>query len=275
MKTTVSIALLFAGASAFAAPPVKPPTSRYTHLATNSPFTTPPPPVAPPVQQETFADWALGGVSSAGDGYIVTLVHRRNAGETQVINPRGTMHSTRESMTWTGAGDSGGFKVNEVNLGEGSNWKDTTVSLSLGSRTGRVAFDESLLRPAVAAPPVQQPRQGGQGQQGIPGQEQDPNNAREGRQRVLAPNQQGGAANLQFPGQGQGAQIQPNNQNQFNQAQQGGGRGGFGGNQGGQQQGGGRGGFGGGNQGGFGGNQGGGGRGGFNNQGTQGQRNNR
>ncbi|MCW1920929.1 restriction endonuclease subunit S [Luteolibacter arcticus] len=206
MKTIAFLTLLLAGTSAFAAPPVKKPVTSYLHLSQNSPFTAKPPPPAGPQAVDNFEDWALGGVSEVEGGYMVTLVHKKNQGETQIIKPRGTVHNAKEEMTWLNPGDPKAFKVDSVKYGKTS-WKDTTVTISTGGKTGTVKFDDKQLAPAAAAAPAQNRQQGQPGQPPQPGQAvpapaagqpgQQPSN-RPPRQRVLPP-----APNGQQP-QGQG-----------------------------------------------------------------------
>jgi len=209
MKTIAFLTLLFAGTTAFAAPsgpPVKKPFTSYMHLSQNSPFTAKPPPAQGPQEVDNFEDWALGGVSEVEGGYMVTLVHRKNQGETQVIKPKGTVHSMKDEMEWINPGDPKGFKVKSVSFGKTS-WKDTTVVVSLGTKEGTVKFDDKQLVPTASAAPAgnrQQPGQPGQpqgqpGQPGVPpnpaaiqpgqtpGQNGQSAGGRPPRQRVLPP----------------------------------------------------------------------------------------
>jgi hypothetical protein len=191
MKTIAFLALVLASSAAFAAPPKKAPDHNYTHLYTNSPFTTKPPPPDRPEEVNTFEDWALGGVSEIDGGYMVTLLHKKNAGETQVIRPRGTIVKAKDEMKWLDPGAAGSFKVERVEYGKTS-WKDTAVVLSGGGRTGQVKFDDKLIVPKAAAPPQnnRQPGQPGQppGAQNPPGVQQQ--GGRPPRQRVLPPTPQ-------------------------------------------------------------------------------------
>ena len=207
MKTIACRTLLLAATSAFAAPtgpPVKKPYTAYSHLSSNSPFTTKPIPTTEERIDTTFDDWALGGVSEVEGGYMVTLVHKKNQGETQVIKPKGTLHSMKDEMEWINPGDPKGFKVKNVTFGKTS-WKDTTVVVSLGAKEGTMKFDDKQLVPAASAAPAgnRQPGQPGQpqaqpGQPGVPpnpaaiqpGQTQQqgqPAGSRPPRQRVLPP----------------------------------------------------------------------------------------
>ena len=137
---------------AMAAAPTPPMPNRYNRLVDNSPFTTKPIVVAPPTVNP-FEDYALGGVTPLEGTYLVTLFNKKKP-EERVSIP----------------GNSLGFKVVEVHPGkEGP--LSTSVTISNGSRTGTVGFDEKLLVVKVAAPPKQQPGQPGQpgGQPGQPG----------------------------------------------------------------------------------------------------------
>jgi hypothetical protein len=190
MKTIAFLALILTAPAVLAAPPKKAPDSNYTHLYTNSPFTSKPLPPKGPDVVDTFEDWALGGVSEIEGGYMVTLFHKKNAGETQVIRPRGTMVSKKDEMEWLEPGAPGTFKVERVEYGKES-WKDTVVVLSGGSRSGQVKFDEKLIVPKASAPPQQQQaRQPGQpGQPPVQNQanQVQPQGGRAPRQRVLPP----------------------------------------------------------------------------------------
>ena len=207
MKTIAFLTLLLAGTTAFAAPPQKAPLSKYQHLSGNSPFTTKPIQKTEEHADTTFEDWALGGVSEVEGGYMVTLVHKKNQGETQIIKPRGTVHSSKDEMEWLNPGDPKAFKVEKVTYGKTS-WKDTTVLVSSGGKNGTMKFDDKQLTPAASAapgnrqggPPGQPPGQPGAqpGQPGAPnpavnqpGQVPQPQGQQGGgrppRQRVLPP----------------------------------------------------------------------------------------
>ena len=221
MKSIAFLTLLLAGTTAFAAPPVKAPPTKYSHLHTQSPFTVPP--VVEKVEKidTTFDDWALGGVSEIEGGYMVTLINKKNQGETQVIKPRGTVVSKKDEMEWLNPGAPGSFKVERVTYGKTS-WKETTVLVSSGGKTGTMKFDDKQLTPAASAGPG--PGQGQGRQPGVPGQPPqiqpgNPNPAvnqpgqqggqpgsqnaiRPPRQRVLPPAPSGGG---QSQSQGQGS----------------------------------------------------------------------
>ncbi len=137
--------------------------NRYGRLWNDSPFTTKPPPPAGPITINPFEDYALGGVTPLEGTYLVTLFNKKKP-EERVSIPGNTL----------------GFKVVEVHPGkEGP--LSTSVTISNGSRTGTVGFDEKLL--VVKAPPVnKQPNGPGQPGRtagmppGMPGQpQQNPN----------------------------------------------------------------------------------------------------
>jgi hypothetical protein len=192
MKATISIGsvLILASALAFAGAPVKKPDTSYSHLSTNSPFTSKPP---PPIQEAGPApldDWALGGVSEVEGGHMVTIFHKKNAGETQIIRPSGTLVKVKDEMKWLNPGAPGSYKVERVEYGKES-WKDTVVYLTSGNGgSDKVAFDDKLLAPAASAAPAQGRPPGQPGQPVIPGQPpvqlQQPG--------VIAPGQPGGRA---------------------------------------------------------------------------------
>ena len=185
MKATISIGsvMIFASAIAFAAAPVKKPDTSYTHLSLNSPFTSKPVKPVDEAGPAPLDDWALGGVSEVEGGYMVTIFHKKNAGETQIIRPSGTMVKVKDEMKWINPGAAGSYKVEKVEYGKES-WKDTVVYLSSGSRSDKVVFDEKLLAPAASAAPTQNR---GQGQPGQPGQQ----NAQQ-QPGVVVPGQTGG-----------------------------------------------------------------------------------
>ncbi|MEK7949907.1 hypothetical protein [Luteolibacter soli] len=205
MKTIAFLTLLLAGTTAFAAgPPVKKPVTSYLHLSQNSPFTTKPVVTAEHREDTTFEDWALGGVSEVEGGYMVTLVNKKNQGETQVIKPRGTVHSTKDEMKWINPGAPGSFKVDKVEFGKKS-WKDTIVMVSVGDKKGTMKFDDKQMAPtaAAAAPggnrPPGQPGQPGQPQPGqqVPQVQQPGQPVLPPNPAVVAPQQQGGGNNQQ------------------------------------------------------------------------------
>jgi hypothetical protein len=133
---------------------------------------------------------------------MVTLVNKKNQGETQIIKPRGTVHSSKDEMKWINPGAPGSFKVEKVEYGKKS-WKDTTVLISSGGKSATMKFDDKQLAPAAAAAPPPGARPGQPGQPGVPPQVQpgqpvpapavaqpqggQPGSGRPPRQRVLPP----------------------------------------------------------------------------------------
>lgn len=182
MKVTISTAsvMILASSIAFAGAPVKKPDTSYSHLSTNSPFTSKPPPKPTDPEATPLDDWALGGVSEVEGGYMVTIFHKKNAGETQIIRPNGTLVKAKDEMKWINPGAAGSYKVERVEYGKES-WKDTVVYLSSGSRSDKVAFDDKLLAPAASAAPAQNR---GPGQPGQP-------NAQQPQPGAAAPGQPG------------------------------------------------------------------------------------
>ena len=181
MKASVilSFSALLTIGMASADVPRKPSNATYAHLWNNSPFTSKPPPPPPGEQVGAFDDWALAGVSEIEGGYMVTLQHKKNAGETQVIRPSGTMKRFADRMEELAPGASGSFKVDRVEFGKKS-WMDTVVHLSAGGRSGVVKFDEKSTTPKAAAAPPQN-RVPGQPQQNNP-QVQQPVQQQPGQQ---------------------------------------------------------------------------------------------
>lgn len=172
MKTFIS-AFIALAATASAIPPKPVPSTRYSRLHTDSPFTSKPPPPPPQEQVNPLEDYALGGVSPVTGGYRVTLLNRKNP-EERIVIP-----------------DNPDFKILAVQYAVG-NPLGTTVRVSTGSKTGTVSFDEKLLT-LKAAPPPQQPQQAQQPQMppGVPGQPAAPAPGAEGqrapRPRVVPP----------------------------------------------------------------------------------------
>lgn len=200
MKTSAVITLLLATAGlASAGAPQKKNVSSYSPLWTNSPFTTKPLPPDRGPEVSAFDDWALGGVSEIDGGYMITLLHKKNAGDTQIIRPSGTRVTTKGEMKHLPPGDPTAFKVERVDFGKAS-WKDTTVQLSSGGRVGAVKFDDKLLSPTASAAPAQGRPAAQPGQPVLPGQPVKPGlqnppgvitpqppGVRPPRQRVLPP----------------------------------------------------------------------------------------
>lgn len=189
----LSLSTLLAIGVASADVPRKPSNASYAHLWNNSPFTSKPPPPVQGEQVGAFDDWALAGVSEIEGGYMVTLQHKKNAGEYQIIRPRGVQMVKPDEIKWLDAGAAGAFKVERVEPGK-TGWKDMAVYILAGGKTGVVRFDEKNLTPkASAAPqgnrPGQQP--GKPGAQPVPGQPTPPatggRQPRQPRQRVLPP----------------------------------------------------------------------------------------
>jgi hypothetical protein len=152
MKTTILLFIALA-ATAFAKPPRVVPTTKYTKLWTDSPFTTKPPPPPPPEDVNPLEDYALGGISPIPGGYRVTLLNRKKP-EERIVLP-----------------DNQDFKILAVQYAPGKPL-GTTVRISTGSKTGTVAFDPTLL--TLKAPPAPQPQQGQAAPPGVPGQPPQP-----------------------------------------------------------------------------------------------------
>jgi hypothetical protein len=157
---TTTTLLLAATSIALAGKPAKKSITSYSSLWNNSPFTAKPPPPEKAPEITPLDDWRLGGVSPIEGGYMVTLFHKKNAGESQIIRPTGTTVKVKDEMKFLSPGASGSYKVDRVEYGKES-WKDTVVYLSAGGRTGKVEFDEKLLVPKAAAPPPQERGRGG------------------------------------------------------------------------------------------------------------------
>lgn len=152
--------------------PKKAPYTKYSGLWVNSPFTSKPPPPEGEDAPNPLDDYALIGVSPiGGSGHRVTLINKKKPDE------RITVDSDNSKS---------GFKILGVTRKAGDPL-GTVVSMSSGSMTGTVRFDEKLLTLVKAAPPAPPQAQPGQppqpGQQPVqPGQPQ-----RQPRPRVVPP----------------------------------------------------------------------------------------
>ena len=157
--------------------PKKAPITQYIGLWTNSPFTSKPAPPAPVETANPLEDYSLAGVSPIGGGYRVTLLNKKKPDERIAID------------TDKPTGD---FKILEVIRKPGDPLA-TVVSLSTGSKTGTVAFDEKFLT-LVAAPTAKMNPKGppgmnipGQPPSFQPGQQSGDPSQRQPRPRVVAP----------------------------------------------------------------------------------------
>ncbi len=191
MKTLPRILLvsLAVGGWAFGDIPKKRPSTGYTGLWTNSPFTSKPPPVVSGPVANPLDDYALAGVSPIQGGYRVTMLNKKNPEERITVD--------------SGGSRSNDYKILSVTRKPGDPL-GTVVRMSMGAVTGSVMFDEALL--VLQAPPPQQVQQ----PQAPPGVTPDgqpqvqPQPAQPGqrqvRPRVIPPpnaaaqNQQGGQA---------------------------------------------------------------------------------
>ena len=147
----ITLAALAAHGLASADLPKKAPITKYSNLWTNSPFTSKPPPPAPPDEAPAFEDYALTGVSPIQGGYRVTLMDKKQPDQRIFVysddpNPK---H---------------GFKILGVTR-DPDKPRGTVVRLSSGTQTGTVTYDDKLM--TLAAPKVQNPPQA---QPQIPGQ---------------------------------------------------------------------------------------------------------
>ena len=194
MKTFTSLALLFAAAGlASADAPKKPSVGSYAHLWNNSPFTSKPPPPEKGPESSAVDEWALRGVSEVEGGYMVRLQHKKNAGETQIIRPSGTMKYFADRMEEVVAGASGAFKVDSVDFGK-DKWMETVVHLSSGGRSGIVKFDDKALLPKAGAAAPRNGQPNPNGQPNANGQIQPVQPAQPGQPAVRPPRPRGNGA---------------------------------------------------------------------------------
>ena len=117
-----------------------------------------------------MADWTLGGVSEVQGGYRVTLLHKKNAGESMILRPEGVQKISADKIErGFKPGEAGTFKLDRVEYGKGG-WKDISVHLTDGSRSGVLRFDEKNLMPKASAPaPANRPGPAGQAAPQAPG----------------------------------------------------------------------------------------------------------
>lgn len=191
----ISLFLAALSGLAFSDVPRKPVLSTYSKLWTDSPFTTKPivGPSGPVVNP--LDDYALLGVSPIGGGkYRVTLINKKKPDERKMVYSDGSDSEFKILGVTRKAGDPMG----------------TVVSMSVGSQTGTVSFDEKLLTiaPVAAAKPM--PVQPGQPQP-VPQPQLQPGDPRQPRPRVIPP------PTVQPPGQPQVPQAQPGQPAQTNQ----------------------------------------------------------
>jgi hypothetical protein len=156
--------------------PKKAALTKYAGLWTNSPFTTKPPPAPNAPEANPFEDLALKGIAPlANNGYLITLINRKNPAEITTID---TERPAASDYTF--------IKVDrnpDKALG-------TTVHLSKGSSVGTVTYDDKLNTPK---PPVNKPVAKAPGQPppaAQPGQPSQPNPGqpmRQARSRVVPP----------------------------------------------------------------------------------------
>lgn len=154
MKTPLLsiIAVSISAGLASAEVPKKAPLTTYTKLWTDSAICSKPIPTAGPEKISPMADWSLGGVSEVTGGYMVTLVHKKNAGESMVIRPDGVQKTSADKIErGITPGEAGTFKLDRVEYGEGG-WKDISVHLTGTAGSGVVRFDENNLTPKASTP---------------------------------------------------------------------------------------------------------------------------
>ncbi len=154
--------------------PKKAPLSRYQALWQNSPFTTPPAPVAGVPLEDPFAGWALKGIAPIGSGYLITLINRKNPAE-----PVPAIDTDRPSE----------FTIDRIERNPDKPL-GTVVYLSKGTLKGSITYDDKL---STVKPPAVKPGPHPPGQPQIPGQPVQPNQpaqpgaVRQPRPRVVPP----------------------------------------------------------------------------------------
>ena len=152
--------------------PKKAQLNRYASLWQSSPFTTKPKLEDPGPTVNPFEDLALKGIAPIAGGYLITLINRKDPSDVTSIDTDRPAASEYKFV-----------KVDrnpDKPLG-------TVVTLTKGSSTGTVAYDDKLstLKPPAAKNPQQHPP----GQPQIPGQPPQPPQPgqRQPRSRVIPP----------------------------------------------------------------------------------------
>ena len=164
----ISLLSLALASHAFSDIPKKAPLSAYSKLWNDSPFTTKPPPVIAGPDGNPLDDYALLGISPIGGGkYRVTLINKKKPEDRIMVYSDSTSSEFKILGVTKKAGDPMG----------------TVVSMSAGSQTGTVRFDDKLLTIAPPKPVAVQPGIPGQVPQPVP-QPMDP---RQPRPRVVPP----------------------------------------------------------------------------------------
>jgi hypothetical protein len=157
VKSSIPISaflLVALAGSAVADMPKKAPSTKYSGLWTNSPFTSKPPPAEAGPENNPLDDYVLLGVSSIGNkSYRVTMINKKKPDE-----PRIYVETNGESK---------GFKLLGVTRKEGDPL-GTVVRMQSGPMTGTVKYDQKLL---TLAPPPAAAKANAQGGQNVqPGQ---------------------------------------------------------------------------------------------------------
>ncbi len=192
MKTISVFALLIAFAgSSFADVPKKIPRSRYEALWKNSPFTSKPAVETGAPVENPLSDFALIGVSSTGDNrYRVTMINKKAPEDERIYvdsdNPKAA------------------YKIIKVNRTPGDPM-GTTVTMSSGTMTGTVSYDEKLL--TIAAAKTAGPGPGQNGQPGQPGQPNQPGQPPNGNNNPALMNRPPGAPGANTAGAVPGAKT--------------------------------------------------------------------
>lgn len=202
LQLQILVVLTLAGV-AHADLPRKAPLQTYSTLWNNSPFTSKPPVESGIPEANPLEDYSLIGISPIGGSkYRVTLLNKKKPDE--------------RIMIFSDDANSE-FKILGVTRKPGDPL-GTVVSLSSGTKTGSVSFDEKLLTLAAPAPPKAAAPV--PGQVPIPGQNPQlaPGVQRQPRPRVVPPPQPGQVPQPvpqqgQVPQAGQSPMPQPQPQN--------------------------------------------------------------
>lgn len=204
MKNPISCLLFLSLAGLASADlPRKAPLQSYSTLWNSSPFTAKPPPEVAGPENNPLDDYALIGISPIGPSkYRVTLINKKKPEERIMV------YSDSKSSE---------FKILGVTRKAGDPL-GTVVSMSSGSKTGTVSFDQKLLTLVQPAAPKAAPPQ--PGQPPVPGQvpQPQPGEVRQPRPRVVPPPTPQPGQSPQAPQVGQppvpGQQPQQNTQQQ-------------------------------------------------------------
>jgi hypothetical protein len=120
---------------ASATPPKKPNIGQFNGLITRSPFTIKPTPETLKADSPLERDWMLASIRPSGNGYSVTLMHKKNR---------------KERIRFLPGFSSGEYQLIDVKQDNQSN-KNSQVLVRKGSQEAWISYDEKLIKVRRAA----------------------------------------------------------------------------------------------------------------------------